>query len=193
MSPIITIRDDFFPDPDKAWGQVVSGQFKDIVSPVDGIIYPAINTDLPKEIVEYFTGGVSGIMGARAIPNHIFARATTKNTPSAPNKIHSDKIMGDFSAHVYISKKWPEGSGTSFWSHKTEGSRHEEKTNVDIINADMNRIEPWTKILTCHAKFNRLLIHDAKSWHCAEPVGGFGETEEDGRVVLTMFFNLDWR
>jgi hypothetical protein len=96
--------------------------------------------------------------------------------------------MGEYSLHVYLSKKWPEGAGTSFWRHPTQGDRHDDETDIDVIQADQNDISRWMRSFTVQGRFNRAVIHDASFWHCAEPVGGWGTDPHNGRLVHTTFF-----
>jgi hypothetical protein len=188
--PSIAIFDDFFPDPEAARAAIVSGPFLDFKSPWDGVSYPGINKEIPEEIKHFVVKRLSEILGAPVEPAVIFARLTSKNTSESPHQIHSDRLMAEFSAHVYISKHWPMGAGTSFWAHESEGRRHTEDTDVELVQEDMKDLSKWIQVFTAQGDFNRLVVHDASFWHCAEPVGGWGETAEDGRVVLTCFFNV---
>ena len=116
----------------------------------------------------------------------IFARATYAGL-AAENKIHSDLVMGSFAAHVYLSLDWPAGSGTSFWTNKLLGMRH--TAGMDPATIRSNSVEDWDRYLSAQAVFNRMLIHRGDAWHLAEPVGGWGSTPEDGRLVVTCFFD----
>jgi hypothetical protein len=66
---------------------------------------------------------------------------------------------------------------------------HLEGVDEKAIIEDYNNPKKWIKDWQCQAKSNRLLIHDSLYWHCAEPVGGWGESPNNGRVVITCFFN----
>lgn len=168
---------------------ILCGEFKDYTSQWDGVTYPDINNNIPYWVQDYVFNRLKEIMGGPITPIAFFARATTKNTPAAPHKIHSDKLMAQFSAHVYISKDWPKEAGTSFWIHNEAGDRHTEETDVESVAKDCNDLSKWVHSFTCQGRFNRLLIHDASYWHCAEPIGGWGDEVKDGRVVLTCFFD----
>lgn len=190
--PVIAIFDDFFEQPDQAFNDIVArGNFEDYISPWDGVRYPGINAKLSGWDSVIIKAKLRRLLGREVMINALFARLTTEHTPVAPHKIHSDRIMGQYSLHVYLSKEWPDFSGTSFWCHKTEGIRHTEKTDIAAIQRDQNQPEggQWKEELFCPGKFNRALIHDAALWHCAEPVGGWGKSRFDGRVVLTCFFS----
>jgi hypothetical protein len=189
MKPIIATFDNFFKQAELAHEQIVNGVFSDFVSPWDGVTYPGINQNLPAWVQDYVLRRLEGITGEIVLPQAMFARVTSLQTGIAPHKVHSDKIMGEYSAHVYLSREWPAGAGTSFWNHVTEGVIHTDETNVPLVQADMNDESKWVRSLTCQGLFNRILIHDARYWHCAEPVGGWGDSPQNGRVVLTCFFN----
>lgn len=191
MYPAIATFDKFFENIEQVSNDILSGEFKDIQNPLDGVTYPSINEDIPSYIFAELLIKLSQALNEDIVPVVMFARATTKNTPEAPHKIHSDKIMAQYSAHVYLSKEWPDGSGTSFWAHKTEGGVHLDSTDAETIKKDQNSQDNWTWQFTCQGFQNRILIHNACFFHRADPVGGWGETPKDGRVVLTLFFNIE--
>lgn len=190
MRPSIAIFDDFLECPLVAREEILAGKFEDYQSPWDSVVYPDINKNLPDWVKEYVGRRLAQITGGTVEVHAMFARATTSKTPAAPHKIHSDKIMGQYSAHIYLSRDWPEGAGTSFWDHVTEGPKHTDETNVDVVVADANNASLWVPVFTAQGKFNRVILHDACYWHCAEPVGGWGDGLEDGRLVLTCFFSV---
>jgi hypothetical protein len=189
--PAVAIFDDFFEEHKRLREDIIGGDFIDYKSPWDGVVYPGINGDIPLWAINSIHRRLMEIMDLEIDIHTIFSRLTTRNTPSAPHKIHSDKIMGEYSLHIYLSKEWPSGSGTSFWNHATEGQRHTDQTNIANILRDQNdpTRKNWNRVLHAQGNFNRAIIHDATLWHCAEPVGGWGVDKEDGRVVLTTFFS----
>lgn len=191
MKPVIAIFDEFFDNAEVVRTDVVAGRFEDVVNPVDGVVYPGINKDLPGYITSTIVSRLSEIVGAPVKPTAIFARVTTKSLKDAPHKIHSDRVMGQFSAHIYLSERWPTGAGTSFWVHPSQGERHDKLTDVDLVREDQNSPERWFPGPQVQGEFNRALLHDACLWHCAEPVGGWGTSEMDGRLVITCFFNVE--
>jgi len=190
MRPVLAVFDGFFRDPEQVRRDILAGPFADVCNPVDGVSYPDINIEVPPYVSEYVVTRLEEIFSAKVNPKVIFARLTRATGRKAPHAVHSDRIMGQYSAHVYISREWPEGAGTSFWTHVTEGSRHDENTDIDLIAKDYNDLSQWEKTINCQGLFNRVLIHDACFWHCAEPIGGWGDSPENGRVVLTCFFDV---
>lgn len=187
MNPIISIIDDFFRDPIAIREELLSGTFDSIINPLDGVEYPAINKDLPAALLSELVMGVEVIVGQAIKPGLAFARATYAGL-SAPNKIHSDLVMGRYAAHVYLSEEWPEHSGTSFYKNKILGFRH--KAEMDPSSIRSNEPEDWERYCAAQAKLNRLLIHRGEAWHLAEPIGGWGDSPESGRLVVTMFLDV---
>jgi hypothetical protein len=187
MSPVLAIFDDFFTDPQAVFREISSGPFEPYQSAWDGVTYPGINLHVPREIQDFVLKRLEGVTGKK-IRGVCFARTMLKGM-KAPHRIHSDVIMGDYSMHVYLSEDWPEGSGTSFWRHKTEGDRHTSETDVTRVDQDHDNMEMWEREFLLSAQFNRAVIHDSSLFHAAEPHEGFGDSPSNGRLVLTCFFS----
>lgn len=189
LNPHICIFDEVFAYPKLVLRDICALGFKDVVS-TDGITYPGIAQPIPQWIQKQVICSLRNIFNEPLCINHMFARYTSPAIPAAPNKIHADTIMGEFAAHIYLSKDWPSDSGTSFWSHELFGDAHDAKTHTpDAVNAAANDHTQWQHKFTVPGKFNRMLLHDAKLWHCAEPVGGWGVGPASARLVLTTFFS----
>ena len=183
--------DDFFVNPNAVYSEISSGRFEDIESDWDNQRYPDINKNISVEIQDYVTQTLSKVLAAKVVVQTIFARVTCRNTPDPPHHIHSDRAMSTHACHVYLSKHWPENSGTSFWRHKDHGSTDSSVIDSSVITQDTKNREQWIKTFTCQGQYNRLFVHDANLFHCAEPVGGWGDDATNGRLVLTCFFNLE--
>lgn len=186
MHTVLAMFDGFLEHPEKAREQLLSKRFIDVTNPVDGVVYPGICQDIPAEVKMAFINGLSRIVGYEIFPTTMFARSMPEGVKS-PHQVHSDRSMGFYSAHVYLSEKWPTGAGTGFYTHDTEGHRETELTNH--ANLNFKGFENWSRNLFCQGQFNRLLVHDSSFYHCAEPSEGFGKTLEESRLVLTCFFN----
>ena len=186
MHTVLAMFDGFFDEPEMVRKAILEREFSSVVNPADKVEYPFVCLDVPLAVRESFVGRLSMIVLRPIAPQVIFARLMPEGL-EIPHHVHSDRGMGDYSAHVYLSEKWPEGSGTGFYTHETEG--HRECTETKKENLDYKSMDKWEKNLFCQGQFNRLLIHDASFFHCAEPTNGFGKTKEDSRLVLTCFFN----
>lgn len=58
-----------------------------------------------------------------------------------------------------------------------------------VWEADTNNSNKWHHYFFVPLVVNWGFIFDADLMHRAEPVGGYGSTNEDGRLVLTCFFD----
>lgn len=183
IKPVIGVFDDFLDHPMIARAAVMRGEFGDFKSDLDGVTYPNISI-VSDAVRETFVRRLESMLGRCIDPVAVFARATYADTV-APHKVHSDKIMGFYSAHVYLSLAWPDGTGTGFYQHKTEGTAHTCET--DLSNLDLKSLANWQQHFGVQGRFNRLLLHDASLWHSA--AGAWGDKPENARVVLTCFFN----
>lgn len=190
MKPLIAVIDDFLYNPEVSFSALTACKFGDYKSEFDGIVYPGICTDMPVPLVAEFHKKLGLICGQDIKPTATFARLTTPELPSAPHKVHSDKDMGDYAAHVYLSKVWPIGAGTSFLTHKEHASDVPLDGHGPQYNSEANDLSKWNKVMTVQGMFNRVLVHNGWLWHCAEPIGGWGTNEVDGRLVMTCFFKL---
>lgn len=185
LNPIIAIKDDFFYYPDMLRAAILELPHTDFVSPIDGVTYPFINEIIPCLVVREFRDKLEAIVGPIDI-KFLFTRAMPLGH-EAPNKVHSDIEMGCLSAHVYLSEFIPQGSGTSFWIHRDHGM---DSAGVPAGSFDGNDMSQWEKYLQVEAKTNRIVVHSAAAWHCAEPMSGFGVDITEARLVMTCFFNL---
>lgn len=162
--------------------------FSDTVSTWDGVTYPGI-CDLNE-----FNYTMSMVLGQQLNESveviTTFARLTSAAQKKAPNEIHPDTVMSQYAMLQYLSPEWPDGAGTSFWEHKTEGRLMTEQIDEYRVRQDSCFREAWTEYFRVQGKEGRILFYDSRLFHCAEPVGGFGSGPEDGRIVLTSFFNI---
>lgn len=189
MKPVIAVFDGFFGHAYIHQDEILSGTFTDVVNMLDGITYPGINKNIPIDVETFMRNRLEEIMGRDIDIVTLFARMTSKATGVAPHRIHCDRVMAHYSAHVYLSTSWPPEAGTTFWNHKTEGGMWTEDTDMALVTNDSHDVTQWEHSFTCQGAFNRLLIHDSRLWHSAEPAGGWGDKPSNARVVLTCFFS----
>jgi len=80
--------------------------------------------------------------------------------------------------------------GTAFIRHKETGVMYapESQEMVDYVAQDQNSPDKWAVVDMVSMKENRAVIFDSGKFHCAMPIGGFGEGIE-ARTVLTVFFS----
>jgi len=163
-------------------------QFQDIENPYDGVIYPSIFMDIPNHIREDIGSKLFDMFGEVKI-NALFMRMSQAGV-HVPHMAHTDNSMGDYSLMLYLFDN--PGSGTAMLKHKASGIAYapEDENYLDGLIEDMNSPGAWDITDIAVARENKALIFKADRFHCALPVGGFGETQEDARIVLTAFFEV---
>lgn len=184
MNPIIAIKDNFF-DSLEFLSHIQASDFVDYELGVDGVTYPYISTNIPKAIEYELLYKLERILGAKIQPHYLFMRAMPEGC-HAPSKIHSDRDMGSFTAHVYLSPRAHESS-TAFLAHRDLGQTCEPHHSGSEWTQNP---EEWDTLITAHGKQNRLLVHHAKYFHAALPQNGYGILGLDARLMLTMFFDV---
>lgn len=140
---------------------------------------------------------ITAAMQQPVYPNKMFFRSTTKKTE--PAVVHSDRLTGDVTCLVYLSKH--EDSGTEFYRHTPTGLfalppvpyllEHQDlftQLKKDCAGRDP---EVWEKIGAVQAQWNRAIFFPSPIFHCRYPYTGFGETEKEGRIIWGCHFMLE--
>lgn len=165
-----------------------SVDYSGVVNPVDGVLYPDISTDIPDDVRADIQDKLSAIMGYEVEIKTLFMRLTSKNTKGAPHQAHTDTVMGHFTLLLYMNDG---PGGTSFVRHKETGMDSDPRNDAEyaIWRRDTNVPDAWEPYEMVSMRENRANIISSGLMHRAEPVNGFGESVEDGRLVLTAFFS----
>ena len=181
------IRDEFLTTYPSLREHANTVDFTGHVLDEDGKLYPDVSVDIPREVQIEVKEKLEDLLGPVDI-KLMFMRLTTEDTEGAPHQAHTDTILGEFSLMLYLTGK----GGTSFVQHKATGMRTDPETPEEFAawEADTNRPWAWQVWAMTKARENRACIFPAVLMHRAEPVGGFGKNAEDGRLVLTAFFDL---
>lgn len=184
MKPHLCVIDDIFILPAYIRNTIIAKGFMDITSPIDGVTYPGM-CDLNDTHAEaLFKDKLSKLFGQPTV-RHCFARLMTKDM-TQPHKIHSDESMGQYSAHVYLSRLAPSSAGTAFWQKAGQQANNPPlESQEDFTGPDW---EIWHKV---GWRYNRLVVHRSDFFHSASPSEGWGSGAGDGRLVMTMFFDLE--
>jgi hypothetical protein len=161
--------------------------FSDIANPVDGVVYPFINLSVPDVVRSELDRRIESIIGRAPENSTVFLRRSPKGV-SVPHVAHTDISMGRLSLMLYCNEY--EGGGTAFLRHRETGICYspESQEYVELMQKDQNSPDKWAVVDMAHMEENRAVIFDAGKFHCAMPVGGFGEGFE-ARTVLTVFFS----
>lgn len=174
------IIDDFLPEFDLWRRHADSADYAEVISPVDGVVYPGISNLF--HLSSFFQCLLKNATGKYCSINHLFMRLSTEGS-APPHWAHHDASMGEYSLMVYLNRPEHCRGGTALLEH-VSGPDPDETTWRD----DTNRPERWREVSRCPMKSNRAFIFRAELWHAALPIGGFGSTAQDGRLVLTAFF-----
>lgn len=165
-----------------------SAEYGLITNPEDGVGYPDISIDIPDEVTLEILRRLRSLFPFSEIYAKAIFMRLSKEGVKAPHYAHTDSIMGTHSLMLYIN---PGDGGTAFLRH--ESGMTEEPKNQDeyeLWQRDMNVLDKWERIDFCPIKPNRACIFQANQFHSAEPYGGFGNSPENGRLVLTIFFTV---
>ncbi len=157
-----------------------------VVNPQDGVLYPDVSSDVPFDTVAEIKYKLEHTLAFTVNISMSFFRLTNTKTSTAPHQAHNDVVMGDFTFLLYMQNG--EG-GTSFVYHKDEGMEHGPVNDEELAvwKRDTNILDAWEINGVVGMKENRACIFDSSFMHRAEPVNGFGNTVDNGRLVLTAF------
>lgn len=155
-------------------------EFKDIESPVDGVVYPGICAEVPVAIeVESELCRLFGDVDIQTM----FMRLSTEDA-KAPHGAHTDSVMGDYSLMLYMGDE----GGTEFLQHEcgmaTNPTTQEQEK---LWQQDTNQPDKWQVINQCRMRQNRACVFRSDRFHRASP--SYGNNPANGRLVLSAFFN----
>jgi len=186
------IIDNFLRNPEEFREIATSRSFDGITNPHDGIHYPNVTLNIPVEIQSEITQKLQAIFSKEIKYSAMFMRLRKEGMKHAPHEVHSDKIMGDYTALIYLNTDDQCRGGTAFVEHISgQLSTHPETPEeLELWHQDTNRKEAWVRTGFCPMKFNRCVIFRSDLLHYAEPWGGFGTDNDSGRLVLTAFFSV---
>lgn len=162
-------------------------KFKDIVNPVDGVVYPHICAEIPEHIKNEILARIKEIKGKEPEGVTMFMRRSPLGV-NCPHIIHNDITMGTHSLMLYMNDH--NDGGTGIVRHVASGMMYQPENPefVDMAVSDQNNPGAWALWHKFNMKQNSAAIFDAALFHCALPIGGFGENTE-ARTVLTVFFS----
>lgn len=183
------VVDDFLPEETfrELKEHATSASYVGMTNKEDGLDYPDICGALPASAVLEAQRGLEKLRQAPVDIRAMFLRLSTKNTAVPPHQVHTDSIMGDWTLLVYLQDG---PGGTAYVTHKQTGLR-EDPVNLEEYETwqrDQDKFDAWEVTDLVEMRSNRANILPADLMHRAEPVGGFGQSASDGRIVLVAFF-----
>lgn len=174
------IIDDFLDDFERWRACLDATSYVDITSDADGVVYPGICAELPQELQGEIRYKLQAVAGLTKV-NYLFARLSIEGA-SPPHWAHHDGAMGARSLMLYMNRPEHCDGGTAMLRHK------EGDPSPQVWARDTNKPQQWHLESVCPMHANRAFIFRADQWHAAMPLGGFGKTARDGRLVITCFF-----
>ena len=184
------IIDDFFENPDALREFAMTQNFSEITSPDDGVTYPDICINIPTEVKQEMHIKITQLLGAPMTKTIDFMRLSRQGV-HVPHQAHTDLIMGQYTALIYLNKPEDCKGGTSLLKHVNGMDVNPKNDEEEAVwRKDTNDESKWIKLNECPMVYNRLFLVRSDLFHRAEPVGGFGNTLENGRLVLVSFFSL---
>jgi hypothetical protein len=179
--------DNFLPSYEELKKYAETAEFKDVINPVDNVVYPHICADIPENIKAEVLERIEHFLNHKPEDVAIFMRKSPEGV-HCPHIVHNDITMGKYSFMLYMNDN--EGGGTGIVRHLDTGMMYQPQSKefVEIAVFDQNNTEKWGLFHKFDMKQNTAAIFDAALFHCALPIGGFGEGSE-ARTVLTVFFS----
>lgn len=121
-----------------------------------------------------------GLLPPGAVPVLTFFRQSPAGQLE-PNFIHSDAMLGEVTAILYLSPDPPPGDGTDFW--RTIATQEDHGPLDKVAMADRSQWESWQHV---EAKFNRLLLFKSDLYHSRAIEANYGEGD-DARLIQVAF------
>ena len=154
------ILDDVLLDPDQYVKDIYDNEFVDI--------YDGQNTFKniqPRDYTDEFAESILKVLGRRYEVKWNFVRRSPANQDE-PNFIHTDEMMGDLTAILYLSKEHPEEDGTTIYNKNK------------------------TKCCTFYSRYNRAVVFESKLPHSRNIFENFGEGAS-ARLVQVAFLKYN--
>ena len=185
------IIDDFLSGFESFRDSLDSHIFSGVKSPVDDIFYSGVSADVPKSVSDNIKSKLDSYFGNVEIKFQ-FMRISQEGV-FAPHEAHNDASMADYSMMLYLNRLEDCQGGTSFVSHIEEGMKFGpiDDKQFNIWESDNKDQSKWFVDDMAEMKPNRAVIFESDRMHRSEPVGGFGKTTKDARLVLVTFFNAN--
>lgn len=180
--------DNFLEFPDRLIQYSKECEFKDEVNPVDGVVYPLICKYIPEPILNDVMFNLTHRFAREPKDPLCFLRMSPKGVPVS-HKFHTDHSIGRYSLMLYLQDN--DKAGTGFACHiPTESvSAPESENALKETIKDCNDDSKWKIYKHFEMRKNRAVIFDSQLFHVALPIGGFGEAQEDSRIVFTCFYS----
>lgn len=129
---------------------------------------------------------IEGLLGPVEMLGMAFRLNYNEEEPNAA--IHSDIGWGTHALVHYLSDG---PSGTAFWRHKKTGATRIDQGQQELFEEvcqDWNDESKWEQEHFVGMVFNRALIYESALFHSRFPFKAFGNSPENGRLIVVAFF-----
>lgn len=186
------VIDNFLNNPDQLREHCLGLSFEGVHNPEDDIFYKDVDLNVPDKFRIEIVRKIEFLLGDQITKAIQFLRLRPKDSAYAPHEVHSDKIMGHYTALIYLNPNEQCEGGTAFVEHTSGNlSGHPEtEEQIALWEKDNSELDKWNLVGFVPMVYNRLVIFRSDLLHYAEPIGGFGNTKNNSRLVFTMFFNV---
>ncbi len=192
---VLTV-DNFVPDPDAVRNSALVsgfGTWKPDNTLVGYKNYDGVNINgMHSCLIKALTDA----MGCSIYPESMIFRVTGEK--SDPSRIHSDRMYGNYTCIVYLSREY-EKSGTGFYMNLRTNScemppleRLVGTDEFEVLKKEMDEADEkdWKQVHYVEGKYNRALIFKAPLYHARIPKLGKGTSPENSRMIWVTHFNI---
>lgn len=192
MRATLHIIDDFLPNPMEIRNEVIAQGFTDAT--FEGDPYYTVNYAFrPHEIHQqlnlYFNTPVNV---------HVQAFRQGKKGSHIHNFVHADNTCATFAGVLFLNLPEHCQGGTAFWRHRETGWDRQPTADqlqdvgrtVEDFAKDWQSVDKWELVTLAGMKFNRMIIYPSSMFHSRYPFDGFGQTDEDARLIHAIFFDI---
>jgi len=153
----------------------------------DGVTYRGIGLPIPRSAEELLIHGFSWLLGYKVTMKICAFRLSLEGT-RPPQWAHSDAQVAKYAAFTYIN---PGPGGTVMLRHIRTGMFQHPRNEEELAawRKDHSDLNEWEMTGSIDCQPNRTVIMRAEIMHGAMPPNGFGNTPQNGRLILWSFFD----
>lgn len=157
----------------------------------DGVTYPGINAIIPFELQSEVAYKLTRLLNMPVTRMFVFFRLSLEGV-TPPHQAHNDAIMGDWTMILHLTREQHCRGGTAMVAHRELGMEDgpRNKDEQAAWQRDTNNPDAWEVLTEAAMQPNRAMVFPARRMHRAEPLGGFGDSPENGRLVMCAFFDV---
>lgn len=185
------VVDDFLDDVDGVRHHATTLDYSGVRNPADGVFYKGVSIDVENRLQAEYVYKLSKLFGREIHINYMFFRLSVTSN-DAPYQVHTDALMGTHAAIIYLNDIDTCKGGTELVCHRETGLGYNpiDDKELAVWDKDQNTPDKWDRVEFAEMKPNRMVLIDAAKMHRSLPIGGFGDSVDSGRIVLTCFFSV---